>query len=263
MKKMNPWHSLEGKTIWVTGGAGYFGSAITTALDSLCRSVVCIDLGDRAAELIGERGLSRTIPLSYNLAATDSLPGVIESTVASHGLPDGVVHLSYATFGAGKSLGELSPAVFQKTLEQNMTPTFVLCRDLAERMLPRGSGSVVLFSSIYGMVSPTPRNYPPPMNPNSIDYGVSKAAVLQLSRYFAVHYGPSAIRFNCITPGTFPHPPMQRTEPEFIQRLAGGSPLGRIGQSHEIVGPTLFLLTDSASYITGHNLVVDGGWTAW
>ena len=258
-----PWYSLEAKTIWVTGGAGYFGSAITTALDSLCRRVVCFDLGDRAAALVRQHGLTRTVPVSHDLSVIDSLPGFIESMVAKHGVPDGLVHLSYASFGAGKALNELTTATFQKTLDQNLTPAFVICRELAERMKPRGTGSIILFSSMYGMVSPDPGCYSDPMKPNAIDYGTSKAALLQMSRYFAVHYGRCAIRFNCITPGPFPHPPLQQTEPEFIRRLAEKTPLGRIGHNLEIVGPTLFLLTESASYVTGHNLVVDGGWTVW
>ena len=261
--KKNSWFSLETKNIWVTGGAGYFGSAITTALDAQCGRVICFDLDDRADALVRDRKLSRTVPLSHNLSSADALPAIIDSTIAAHGLPDGVVHLSYASYGANQALTDLTAATFQKTIEHNLSPTLVLCRELAERMKPRKSGSIVLFSSMYGMVAPDPKTYVEPMKPNSIDYGASKAALLQMSRYLAVHYGPSSIRFNCVTPGPFPHPGMQNSHPDFIQRLGAKTALGRIGQHDEMVGPTLFLLTDSASYVTGHNLVVDGGWTAW
>jgi len=101
------------------------------------------------------------------------------------------------------------------------------------------------------------------MAPNPIDYGASKAAVLQMSRYLAVHYGPAGVRFNCISPGPFPNPAVQKAHPGLIQDLDRKTALNRIGHNQEIVGPTLFLLTDSASYVTGHNLVVDGGWTSW
>jgi NAD(P)-dependent dehydrogenase (short-subunit alcohol dehydrogenase family) len=116
---------------------------------------------------------------------------------------------------------------------------------------------------MYGVVAPDPRIYHDPMAPNPIDYGAAKAALLQMSRYFAVHYGPSAIRFNCVTPGPFPHPGVQQAHPDFIRDLSKKTALNRIGVNTEIVGPTLFLLSDSASYVTGHSLVVDGGWTAW
>jgi NAD(P)-dependent dehydrogenase (short-subunit alcohol dehydrogenase family) len=116
---------------------------------------------------------------------------------------------------------------------------------------------------MYGVVAPDPRIYPEPLTPNPIDYGVAKAAILQLARYFAVHYGAAGIRFNCITPGPFPNPGVQQAHPAFIDELAKKTALRRIGRNSEIVGPVLFLLTDSASYVTGHSLVVDGGWTAW
>ncbi len=130
-------------------------------------------------------------------------------------------------------------------------------------MKPRGTGSIVLFASMYGIVAPDPRIYPAPLTPNPIDYGASKAAVLQLCRYLSVHYGPSGIRFNCVTPGPFPNPAIQQSQPAFIAELARKTALNRVGQNAEIVGPTLFLLGDESSFVTGHSLVVDGGWTAW
>jgi len=259
---MSSTNSLEEKTIWVTGGAGYLGSAITTALDGLCRKVVCIDLGRRAAALIREGKLSATIACSFDLTRMDELPGFVQRTVKKHGIPDGLIHLAMTT-SAGKRLEELSREDFQRTLDGSLTPAFLLCRSVAERMKPRGSGSIVLCGSMYGMVAPDPRIYAPPMTPNPIDYGASKAAVGQMTRYLAVHYGPAGIRFNCIVPGPFPAPPVQAGNPEFIRLLSQKTPLGRVGQSPEIVGPALFLLGDGASYVTGHSLLVDGGWTAW
>jgi len=120
-----------------------------------------------------------------------------------------------------------------------------------------------LFSSMYGLISPNPNVYKAPMNKNPIEYGVGKAAVIQMTRYLAVHWGRQQVRCNCISAGPFPHPPMQNENPEFIERLSEKTPLGRIGQANEIAGAVLFLLSDSASYITGHNMVIDGGWTVW
>jgi NAD(P)-dependent dehydrogenase (short-subunit alcohol dehydrogenase family) len=116
---------------------------------------------------------------------------------------------------------------------------------------------------MYGVVAPDPRIYRAPMKPNPVDYGVTKAGMLQLARYCAVHYGPHGIRFNCITPGPFPNPKVQAEHPAFIADLDRKTALHRVGRNDEIVGPTLFLLSDAASYVTGHSLVVDGGWTAW
>lgn len=259
---MKPWHSFEGKTIWVTGGAGYLGSAITKELDTQCAKVVCFDLPGRAEAFVLEQKLTRTVPVSLDLNHAASLPAALEAALATHGVPDAVAHLVTAS-SAGKRLEVLLPEEFQRTFDLALTSTFVFCRLLAERMKPRGKGSIVLFASMYGVVAPDPRIYHDPMAPNPIDYGASKAALLQMSRYLAVHYGPAGIRFNCVTPGPFPNPTVQTNHPAFIGDLSKKTALNRIGQNAEIVGPTLFLLSDSASYVTGHSLAVDGGWTAW
>ena len=259
---MTPWHSLAHKTVWVTGGAGYLGSAITTALDGEAKQVLCFDLETRAAAFVRERGLTRTIPVTLDVTEVDRLPAAVDSAIAEYGLPDALVHLPTAS-SRGQTVESLAPAEFQRTFERGLTPTFALCRALAEKMKLRGSGAFVLFASMYGVVAPDPRIYRAPMTPNPIDYGAAKAALIQLTRYLAVHYGPAGLRFNCVTPGPFPNPTVQASDPQFIADLSAKTALRRIGRNTEIAGPTLFLLTDSASYVTGQSLVVDGGWTIW
>jgi NAD(P)-dependent dehydrogenase (short-subunit alcohol dehydrogenase family) len=257
-----PWHSLARKRIWITGGAGHLGAPITTALDQAGAHTVCIDLNNRADALVASAGLKNTVPVSFDANNAELVAANVQRLAELHGVPDGVVHLAYAS-SAGRHLAELTPAEFQRTFDLALPSTFVLCRAAADLMKPRGSGSIVLFSSMYGVVSPDPRNYPPPMAPNPIDYGASKAAMLQMARYFAAHYGPNGIRFNCVVPGPFSNPAVQQSMPEHTKLVASRTVLRRIGRREEIVGPTLFLLTDSASFVTGHSLMVDGGWTAW
>ena len=259
---MQPWHSLEGKHVWVTGGAGHLGAPIVRALDAAGARVLCIDLPGKAEALVRQHGLTRTQAAAFDLVDVDGLPAFLAQCAQGHGAPDGCVHLATAS-SAGKRLEQLPPADFAHTFGAGLTPTFVLSRAVAELMKPRGTGSVVLFASMYGVVAPDPRIYAAPLTPNPIDYGAAKAAVLQLARYLAVHYGPAGIRFNCVTPGPFPHPVVQQEQPGFITELAPKTALGRIGAPGDIVGPTLFLLTDSAAFVTGHSLAVDGGWTAW
>lgn len=259
---MSPWHTLEGKTIWVTGGAGYLGSAITEELDRVAGKVICVDLPGKAEALIADKKLTRTLAAGLNLADPVALAAFITDTLATQGAPDGLVHMTFAS-STGKTLAQLEEADFKKTLDDSLPHTFTLCRAVAEAMKPQGRGSIVLFSSMYGVVSPDPRIYHAPMVTNPIDYGASKAALLQMTRYLAVHYGPSGIRFNSITPGPFPNPAVQEKFPAFTGDLCKKTALNRVGQNREIVGPVLFLLTDSASFVTGHTLAVDGGWTAW
>jgi NAD(P)-dependent dehydrogenase (short-subunit alcohol dehydrogenase family) len=253
---------LHGKSIWITGGAGYLGSAITRALNAQSAQVLCLDLPDRAAALVREHGLKNTVPVALDVNDAAALPAALDELIIAHGLPDGIAHLAFAS-SSGHRLEDLPAEEFQKTFDRALTPTFVLCRHFAERMKARGTGSLVLFASMYGVVAPDPLLYLAPLTPNPIDYGASKAAILQLMRYFAVHYGPQGVRCNCITPGPFPNPAVQTSHPGFVGELAKKTALNRIGTNCEIVGPTLFLLSDAASFVTGHSLVVDGGWTAW
>lgn len=257
-----PWHSLEGKTIWITGGTGHLGAPITTALDASCAKVVCIDLPGRAEAFITQHRLQRTLPAAVDLCDVERVRAGVAQLIDAHGVPDGVAHLVFAS-SSGSTLEDLPAETFAATLTRALPPTFEFCRALAERMKPRGRGAFVLFASMYGVVVPDPRIYIDQLTPNPIDYGANKAALLQMMRYFAMHYGPSGIRFNCVTPGPFPNPRVQANNPRFIEQLGKKTILQRIGQNHEIVGPTLFLLTDSASFVTGHSLMVDGGWTTW
>lgn len=250
--------NLQDRDIWVIGGAGYLGQAVVKLLTELGARVLCADLGTRAAEAsLGDA----VTPVT--LDATD-IPAV-EAFMARHlqerGTPHGLVVMTCAT--TAKKLEELTPDDFDKANHGNLTATFALARAVGGAMAKRGCGSLVLFSSMYGSVSPDPRAYEPPMNTNPVEYGVGKAGILQLMRYLAMHYGPSAVRCNTVSPGPFPNPAVQRDHQGFVNRLSQKVPLGRIGQSPEIAGAVAFLLSDAASFVNGHNLAVDGGWTIW
>jgi NAD(P)-dependent dehydrogenase (short-subunit alcohol dehydrogenase family) len=259
---MNSYPSFQGKTIWVTGGAGYLGSPITAALDAAGATTICLELPGRAEALVRECALTRTVPVSVDLTDLAAQTATVQQLVAAHGTPDGLVHLPFVS-SSGKKMEEISFADMNRTLTGSLTPAFELCRSVAVAMAEKGRGSIVLFSSMYGLVSPDPKIYSAPMAPNPIDYGASKAALIQMCRYLAVHYGPRGVRFNCIAPGPFPNPKIQADLPQFVAQLNAKTALGRIGHRDEVVGPSLFLLSDGASYVTGHTLVVDGGWTAW
>lgn len=258
---MSPWLTLSDRLILVTGGAGHLGRPIVTALDAAGARVVCCDLPGKSEAFVGEAGLARTTPVSANVDSAAAAEALVADVVSRHGVPDGVVHLAYAS-SAGETLESLPAATFDATLTRGVTPAFALGRAAAEAMKARRRGSLVFFASMYGVVAPDPRIYRDPLKPNPIDYGVGKAGLLQLARYFAVYYGPHGIRCNCVTPGPFPNPAVQARHPDFIAELNRKTALLRIGRNDEIVGPTLFLLSDAASYVTGHSLVVDGGWTA-
>jgi NAD(P)-dependent dehydrogenase (short-subunit alcohol dehydrogenase family) len=130
-------------------------------------------------------------------------------------------------------------------------------------MLPQQRGSIIHFASMYGLVSPDPSIYAPKWNVNPIDYGAAKAAVLQMTRYQAVMWGKSNVRVNAVVPGPFPNPIGMGADTDFLAKLAAKTALQRVGKAEEIAGAVAFLAADASSYVTGAQIVVDGGWTAW
>jgi len=255
--------SFQDQSVWVIGGGGYLGSSIVADLDSSGARTICIDLHGRAAALIGGLGLTRTTAEEFDIGDIEAIPNYVSSLCERYGTPSGVVILAMGT-SSGKSFDEITGEDFDRTLRLSVTANHVFARAAADRMQ---GGSLVFFSSMYGLGSPHPEDYQSGdqgrMTVNPVDYGASKAAIVQLTRYFAMQYGRQGIRANCVAPGPFPNPGVQAAHPEFIANLSQRTMLRRIGQSPEISGVVLFLLSPASSFVTGQCLAVDGGWTAW
>lgn len=253
---------FKNKDIWIIGGAGYLGQALVNLLLKSGARVLCADLDNKAYDygksLNDERNF---IPVSLDARDQIAVNSFISDSINNFGIPEGLVILTYGS--TSKKLDDLTEKDFDDANHAGLTSTFLICRAVAKKMESKGKGSIILFSSMYGMVSPDPDIYVSPMNPNPVEYGVGKAGILQMTRYMAVHYAKKGIRFNCISPGPFPNPVVQRDYPQFIDSLSKKVPMGRVGRPEEISGAAAFLLSDYASFITGHNLIVDGGWTCW
>jgi NAD(P)-dependent dehydrogenase (short-subunit alcohol dehydrogenase family) len=261
IRPKNPFH-LSGKNIWVFGGAGYLGRSIVRLLADMQAHVLCVDTSDRAQAFVEKENFKSQVDhASLDVNNTSDTVTLIKEQITQRGVPQGLVVLTWSA--TAKRVDDLEALDFDLTNHGNLTATFILARAVSQQMAAHGGGSMVLFSSMYGSVSPDPRIYEPPMTPNAIEYGVAKAGIQQMARYFAVHFGSQAVRCNSISPGPFPHLGIQQENPAFIERLASKVPLGRIGQADEIAGSVAFLLSDASTYITGQNLAVDGGWTSW
>jgi len=254
--------SLKDKDIWVVGAAGYLGQSIVALLNECGARVLCIDIEDRADTFI--KSLEKNSNLTAaTLNTRDSGASVtfVSQQVASRGVPHGYIDLSYAS--TSKNFDDLTADDFDSVNHNGLTSTFIISREVGNVMKIKRAGNMVLFSSMYGSVSPDPNVYESPMNVNPIEYGVGKAGIVQMTRYLAVHYAKHNVRCNCISPGPFPNPAVQQSHPEFISRLSKKVPLGRVGRQEEVAGAAVFLVSEAASFITGQNLFVDGGWTSW
>ncbi len=253
---------LSEKAVLVAGGAGYLGEAICLALADQGAKVMIADLAaERAAALAARLNAESPAASSVEMDGADeeSIHHAVNETVRTFGRLDVLVNATYGA--AGKTLDEIKPEDFDRANRINLTGMFLSARAAAGAMT--GGGSIILFASMYGQVSPDPRVYLPPMSTNPVEYGVGKAGVIQMARYLAVQWGPHGIRVNAVAPGPFPNPAVQQSDPAFVERLAQKVPLGRIGKAEEIAGAVVFLAADASSYVNGTVLNVDGGWTAW
>src|SRR5688572_11358267 len=138
---MTPNDSFQNKTIWVTGGAGYLGTPITTALDAAGARAICIELPGRAEKLVQDNGLKRTIPVSLDITNIPEQRATVQKLIADHGAPHGLVHLPFVS-SSGKKMEDISPDDMNRTLTGSLTPAFDLCRAVALRMAENGGGSV-------------------------------------------------------------------------------------------------------------------------
>lgn len=258
---------LAGRGIGLTGGGGYLGSALALGLaDAGATVVICgrtessLDSVVAAADVRGSPGrVVRVVADVREPAAVEHMLDLVESEA---GNVDGWVNNAYS--GAGGLLGHATQKQLQTTIEGGLLQVIATTQLVAARMGDKG-GSIVNVASMYGVVSPRPDVYKDhAKHHNPPAYGAAKAGVLQFTRYAACHLAGTRVRVNAVSPGAFPNrAQLGRGGDDFVDQLTEHIPLGRIGNVEEIVGPVTFLLSDSSSYVTGHNLVVDGGWTAW
>jgi gluconate 5-dehydrogenase len=160
-----------------------------------------------------------------------------------------------------KTWHDVSAEEFTEQLA-NATGYFVLAKAVRDHAVARRApASIILLGSMYGIVSSCPDMYEGIGPGNPVAYQALKGGVIQLARHLAVHWAPDQIRVNALSPGAFPA--TDRAPAELCRRLAERTPLRRLGTADELKGAVVFLASEASSFVTGHNLVVDGGWTAW
>jgi NAD(P)-dependent dehydrogenase (short-subunit alcohol dehydrogenase family) len=254
---------LDGKVVLVTGATGHLGRAMSAGLAAAGASLaVCSTSSNKARELARELTDRFHAPATgFDLDISDlaAITPAVEEIVLAMGRLDCLVN--NALFGTANNLGDVSLQEWATGLAGGASGPFFLMQACLPH-LEKAKGNVINIGSMYGMVSPKPQNYADTPFGSSITYGAAKAALLQITRYAASYLGPKGIRVNAISPGPFPSAEVQKNS-VFIERLASNVPLGRIGQPQEIQGAVVFLASSASSYITGHNLVIDGGWTIW
>ena len=259
---------LSGRTALVAGGAGHIALAVEEALIELGASALVLDVeaaacAERADRLCRMRPRSAA-PLACDLTDEAMTRQAVRQAIQEHGDLAILVHCAahtdaVATPGLGNTpLEQQRIDAWDAALRVYLTSAFVLVQESRAALERSGHGSVIFFGSIYGVVGPDIRLYADTPLSNPVAYGVAKGGLLQLTRYLATLLAPR-IRVNMISPGgVWRQPP-----PAFYERYIARTPLGRMCTEEDVKGAVAYLASDLSAYVTGQNLLVDGGWTIW
>lgn len=253
---------LTGKIALVTGGGGHLGAAFASALAEAGALVVVTsrDQGratQAAAALPNPSGKTH-VGVVLDHMETDSIEQCLETITQQVGPIDILVNNGHDP--TAQPIDEAIPEDFTRQLA-NATGYFELARHIRNSAARRNaSASIIMIGSMYGIVGSYPDAYEGICPASPVAYHTLKGGIIHLTRHLAVYWAKDRVRVNCLSPGPFP---AETVSTELRQRLEAKSPLGRMGSAHELKGALLLLASDAGSYITGQNIVVDGGWTAW
>ena len=285
MTSLSKLFDLTDRVAVVTGGAGLLGAEFCRALVLAGARVVVADIDANAAKDLSHsltelqakehRSVNMEVKpavISSWVDVTDieSVQSTVDATLKQFGSLDILVNSAALdpkfdpqhSGGHSNAFEDYPIEAWDQALDVNLTGMFLCCQAAVRPMLAQGQGVIINVCSIYGMVGPDQKIYQrdgeaPQFKP--VHYSVTKAGVLGLTKYLATYYSGKNIRVNALTPGGV----YNQHDDEFVQAYAARTVVGRMAEKDEMNGALLFLASDASAYMTGANLVVDGGWTAW
>ena len=242
---------LENKIILVTGGAGLLGREIVRVLRSEGATTVSVDL-----KVATQPDLSE---INCDLTNEQDINNLISSVSKHFGRIDGLVNNAYPrTQDWGVKFEEIPLSSWATNVDLQLNYLFYLTQQVGAIMKLQGFGSMVNMASIYGLVGPDFSVYDNTTMTMPAAYSAIKGGVINYTKYLASYLGPFNVRVNCVSPGGI----FDNQNPVFVKNYESKVPIRRMGTPKDIAPAVGFLLSDESSYITGHNLVIDGGWTA-
>lgn len=255
---------LGGKVIIITGGMGLLGKAFAEACAQFGANIVLADIekmnSEEYAKEMSKRHSREMIGVSINVGNREDVEKLKKITLEKFGKIDGLINCHQnktAKFFA--KFEEYKDEDWDAVVETNLRGTYLTCQIIGGYMAENGGGSVINMPSTYSVVAPNQNLYRGTSIGCPAAYSASKGGVMALSQYLSTYWANKGVRVNQITP----HGVWNNHEEQFEKNFSELSPLKRMSYNHEVAGAAVFLLSDASSYVTGHNLMVDGGWTAW
>jgi len=265
MKKLNQLMSLEGRVALITGGCGYLGQTFAETLMELGANIVLLDLqeNENVCESLREHYSSKVISISCDLEKENEIKNSVAEIlkifnrldiVVNNGAFAGTTDLE----GWVTSFEKQTSETWRRALEVNLTAPFVLVQACLDALSVSGRGSIINIGSTYGVGGAVMSLYEGTSMGNPAAYAASKGVLIQFTRWLSTVLAPG-IRVNSISPGG-----IWRDQPDsFHQRYVERTPLGRMANEEDFKGVIAYLASDASAYVTGQNIMVDGGWSAW
>lgn len=250
--------SCKDRVALITGGAGLIGQEISRGLLDFDASVYIADTDSQEAmSLIGPAGAKF---VEFDITDERSIEKAVETIVQKEGCIDILVNSAYPrTTDWGLKFEDIPFSSFSENLISHLGGYFLACRAVANHMRSKRGGSIINLASIYGSVGPDFSIYEGTQMTMPAAYSAIKGGIISLSKYLATYYAKNNVRVNSLSPGGI----YDKQPNAFVEKYSLKTPLGRMANPKEIVGGVIFLASDASSYVTGQDVIVDGGWTTW
>jgi NAD(P)-dependent dehydrogenase (short-subunit alcohol dehydrogenase family) len=255
---------LGDKVIVITGACGLIGSAFVEACAQFGAHVVMADITqskpEEAAKALSAKHERKMLGVAVDVADKASVELLRDCVLKEFGKISGlVVGHQNKTKNFFQPFEEYDLANWNAVVETNLTGAFLTCQVLGGWMAGNGGGCIVNIASTYSVVAPNQNLYEGTNMGCPAAYSASKGGIMALSQYLASYWAAKGVRVNQITP----HGVWNQHEKKFEENFAKFTPLKRMSSNHEVAGALVYLLSDASSYVTGHNMLVEGGWTTW
>lgn len=259
---------LTGKTAIVTGGTTGLGKQMASALADMGSDIVIASLDQSLCDTIADefkREKTRSVGIELDIADIGSIRSVVERTIKEFGKIDILVNCA-AAVGLTTPFDPITPDVWEKLICINLTGTFWCAHETAEAMKQQERGKIINICSVYAVAGVDVSLYTNNLSAHfeHFPYSTSKGGILSMTRDMAVNYARWNINVNSISPGMFPSPAVkEKYGDEVFEKLKERTPMKRLGGENDLKGAVVYLASAASDYVSGHNLVVDGGWLAW